>query len=482
MSEKTCTLVWLRHDLRLSDNPALYHAAYNKTPIIPVFIYDPDAMDRDYGAAQKWWLHHALHSLRDNFKKHGVDLLVRQGNSGDILNDLISETGATSVTWNRSYEKWSIDRDSEIKEGLKDRGIEAESYQANVLFEPWTIKNGSGTHYKVFTPYYKKCMEGGANIDDPLPTPNSMVNASHSLNIGEISDFNFLPDIRWDQKMADHWDISEDGAWDRMRVFFKNGLDDYKDGRDCPSIDKTSKLSPYLRWGMISPRSIWHETNLYVEAHDASETQKKEYLREVIWREFTHHLLYYYPDMRSKPLQDKFEYFPWKNYDRYLTQWQKGETGYPIVDAGMRQLWQTGWVHNRVRMIVGSLLVKHLLQPWQHGEDWFWDCLVDADPANNTAGWQWIGGCGADASPYFRIFNPITQGDKFNAHDYVREFVPELKNIPDKYLFNPWEAPAGDLKMAGVELGKTYPEPLVTHKEGRERAMDAFQEMKENAA
>jgi deoxyribodipyrimidine photo-lyase len=301
-----------------------------------------------------------------------------------------------------------------------------------------------------------------------------MINASHSLNIGDINNFNFLPDIRWDKKMEDDWEISEDGAWKRLRHFYQIGLKDYKNGRDCPSADNTSKMSPYLRWGMISSRAIWHET----KNQNAPHKQEEAFLRELFWREFTHHLLYYFPDMRKDPLQDKFKNFPWKRQKDYKEAWQNGQTGYPIVDAAMRQLWQTGWMHNRMRMVVGSLLVKHLLQPWQDGEEWFWDCLVDADPSNNTAGWQWIGGCGADAAPYFRIFNPMTQGEKFNAYDYVRKYVPEIADLPDKYLMQPWEADSDLLEKHKIKLGETYPKPIIGHKEGRERALAAFEEIK----
>ncbi len=467
------TIVWLRNDLRLIDNPALYHAAQNGA-VIPVFIYDPDAMDRDYGAAQKWWLHHALASLKDDFKKHGVNFIIKQGDSLSILTDIIEKTNAKGVYWNRSYEARSIERDSHIKEILKDRDIDAQSFKANVLFEPWTIKNGSGDNYKVFTPFWKACRSDESVIGDALPTPDM-----NGFSVGITNDdLDFIPDIRWDQKMEDDWDISEDGAWKRMNHFFENGLPKYKDGRDIPSQDYTSRLSPYLRFGMLSPRSIWHETHTYVAANDVAERDYNHFLSEVGWREFSFHLLYHYPEMKSQPLQTRFEKFPWKHDTDTLKRWQKGQTGYPMVDAGMRQLWQTGWMHNRIRMLVGSLLVKHLLHSWTDGEAWFWDTLVDACPANNTAGWQWIGGCGADAAPYFRIFNPITQGDKFDAYAYVREFVPELKNIPDKYLFNPWEAPEGDLKMAGVTLGDNYPKPIIDHSEGRDQALEAFKETK----
>jgi deoxyribodipyrimidine photo-lyase len=477
MSNQTPTIVWFRNDLRLTDNPALNAAAANGD-IIPIFIYDVDAMDRDYGSAQKWWLYNALSALKLDFKQKNIDFLIKKGDTGSILNDLIEKVGAKGIFWNRSYEKWSIDRDSKLKSSFKDKNLCVESFKANVLFEPWEIKNGTGEHYKVFTPFYKKCLEIMGDVPPALSVPDKITQPDYDYSSDDLEDLNLLPTIDWDKKMYDHWDISETGAWKRLNHFLENGLGHYKDGRDCPSKDYTSKMSPYLRWGMISPRSIWHEINTYAAAHNVAERDRYHYLSEIGWREFSFHLLYHYPDMKDAPLQPRFKDFPWEHDEKIMKQWQSGQTGYPLIDAGMRQLWATGWMHNRIRMIVGSLLVKHLLHSWVEGEKWFWDTLVDACPASNTAGWQWIGGCGADAAPYFRIFNPITQGDKFDCYAYVREFVPELKNMPDKYLFNPWEAPDGDLKMAGVELGKTYPKPIVSHEKGRERALEAFQTTK----
>jgi deoxyribodipyrimidine photo-lyase len=476
MSKNSPTIVWFRNDLRLTDNPALYHAIQNGD-IIPVFIYDVDAMDRDFGSAQKVWLHHGLVSLAADLKKHDTTLLVKKGDSQTILEELVKTTGAQSVMWNRSYEAWSIERDSKIKSDFTTNNIDVQSHKGQVMFEPWTIKNGSGLPYKVFTPFFKKCCEDLDAIGDALPAPQSINGVTHDM---QSDDLDLLPPIDWNTDLASHWNISESGAWNRMSYFFENGLRDYKDGRDVPSNDYTSKLSPYLRWGMISPRSIWHETNMYAMAHDIPDKTKQKFLAEIGWREFSFNLIYHFPTMSTEPLQERFRDFPWRYSDDDLKAWQVGQTGYPMIDAGMRQLYQTGWMHNRIRMIVGSLLVKHLLLNWKDGEEWFWDCLFDACPASNIAGWQWIGGCGADAAPYFRIFNPITQGDKFDAYGYVREFVPELKNMPDKYLFNPWDAPAGDLKMAGVTLGDTYPKPIIDHSKGRERALEAFSATKIN--
>jgi len=461
------TIIWFRQDLRLFDNPALFAAAQNG-PIIPVFIYDPQAMDRDYGAAQKWWLHHALKGLKHDFQSKNIQFLIKKGDTATILKDLIEKTGAKSVYWARSYEKWSIERDKTIKSDLKNNNIDAESFHSHVIFEPWTIKNKSGDNFKVFTPFFKKCLEYEGDIAPPCPVPD-MHPYDGVCDSLSVDDLHFIPSIRWDEKMESHWDISEQGAWTRMKDFFDHGLPHYKDGRNIPSMDYTSRLSPYLRFGMISPRAVWHETNAYAAAHDISERDRYHFLSEVGWREFSFHLLYHYPDMRWKPLQAKFDHFPWQNDPAILEKWQTGQTGYPMIDAGMRQLWQTGWMHNRVRMIVGSLLVKHLLHSWVEGEQWFWDTLVDACPANNTAGWQWIGGCGADAAPYFRIFNPITQGEKFEAHDYVRQYIPEIAHLDDKYLFSPWEAPVPP---------KDYPAPIIDHKVGREQALAAFEAIK----
>lgn len=476
MHSQPPAIVWFRHDLRLKDNPALNAAVQTSRPVIAIFIYDREAMkDSDYGAAGKWWLHHNLAHLQIALKDRGVHLAIRTGNSADIIQKIIEETGATSLFYNRIYEPWSIKRDKDIKALFTQKGIEVQSFSGHYLFEPWTIKNKSGDPYKIFTPFYKACLAQEDRIGEPLAAPGTMTGYRQDIAHERQDVPGFIPAIRWDKKMETHWESGESAAHNRLNAFLDNGLTDYKDGRDRPDRDKTSSLSPYLRFGIISPRAIWHTTRAYAYAHDIPENQTESFLRELIWREFCNHLLYYFPDMPVKPLQGKFENFPWKRNVKHRTAWQKGLTGYPIVDAGMRQLWETGWMHNRVRMIAGSLLVKHLLQPWQDGEAWFMDCLIDGDPANNSAGWQWIAGCGADAAPYFRIFNPILQGEKFDpGGDYVRRFVPELRNMPGRYIHRPWEAPEDILVDAGVTLGETYPFPVVDHKAGRARAMEAF--------
>lgn len=437
-------IVWFRHDLRLADNPALSAAAATGAPVVPLYIHDEPGM----GAASKWWLHHSLRAL-------DCPIVTREGKAADILKNVIRETGAESVYWNRAYEPGTIARDSDIKKTLKADGIDAQSFKGSVLIEPMEIKQ-----YKVFTPYYKAVLGMEDAIGATLKAPTQL--KWHTIPSDTLD---LLPKIKWDAGFSDHWTPGEDGACERTRSYIEELMGDYKDDRDFPSKDATSRLSPHMHFGEISPRQIWHMAG----PHKGSDA----FLRQLVWREFSIQLLFHNPNLPTQPLQDKFESFPWQRDDRLLRAWQKGMTGYPIVDAGMRQLWQTGWMHNRVRMIVGSFLVKHLLQPWVDGEKWFWDCLVDADLANNAASWQWIAGCGADAAPYFRVFNPILQGEKFDPEGtYVRRFVPELAKVPDKFIHKPWES--------GLSLD--YPDPIIDHQAGRDRALEAFAKIKNNKA
>jgi deoxyribodipyrimidine photo-lyase len=430
----TPVILWFRNDLRLNDNPALHAAAATGAPIIPLYIFD----DAHMGAASKWWLHHSLKSL-------DAPIVTRKGDALKILRDIIKETGATQVFWNRLYEPNAIVRDTKIKSALDN----AQSFKGNILIEPWDIKP-----YKVFTPFYKACLERENIFGDVLGIPHKIKWAAVPSD-----DLDLLPRIPWDKRFD--WTPGENGAHARAQHFIEDIMPGYKTGRDYPAKDDTSRLSPHLHFGEISVRELWFMA--------APHTGARDFMRELAWREFSMHLLYHNPKMPTQPLQVKFEKFPWQRNKTHLRAWQRGLTGYPIVDAGMRQLWQTGWMHNRVRMIVGSFLVKHLLQPWQDGEAWFWDCLVDADLANNAASWQWIAGCGADAAPYFRVFNPILQGDKFDPTGaYVRNFVPELKDVPDKFIHKPWES--------GLKLD--YPAPIIDHAAGRVRALEAFASIK----
>ena len=345
------------------------------------------------------------------------------------------------------------------------------------MFEPHKALKSDGTPYKVFTPFYKKgCLENSPPPRTPLAEPDNINLQAHSIL--SLDDLNLMPQIPWHKTMEKEWEPGESGAQKRLLHFLHNGLRDYKEGRNHPAADNVSRLSPHLHYGEISPNEVWHATKPVMVAEHI-EKDGEHFLRELGWRDFSNNLLYHFPDIPRTNLQAKFNAFPWREDPDALKRWQKGQTGYPIVDAGMRELWQTGYMHNRVRMIAGSFLVKNLLLHWHHGEDWFWDTLVDADLANNSASWQWVAGCGADAAPYFRIFNPLTQGKKFDADGaYVRKYVPEIAALPDKYLHAPWEAPDETLFESGVALDQTYPSPIVDLKQSRDRALAAFSSLK----
>ena len=432
-----------------------------------------DGADQQWplGGASRWWLHHALESL--NTTLHGK-LNIYQGEPLAILSQLAAENNASRVCWNRCYEPQSIERDGLIKSTLKQAGIEVQSFNGSLLWEPWQVLKKDGTPYKVFTPYYRRgCLQQPAPRK-PLAKPANMQLLKLENNL-TVADLSLLPEIGWDKKMHAHWDISEEGAKDRLDEFVFNGIQDYREGRNFPNKKNVSRLSPYLHFGQISVNTAWYAANDAAALID-NESNLDTFLSELGWREFSYYLLYHFPALPSENLQPRFNVFPWaKNTDADLRAWQKGKTGYPLVDAGMRELWQTGYMHNRVRMVVGSFMVKNLLIHWHSGEQWFWDCLVDADLASNSASWQWVAGCGADAAPFFRIFNPITQSEKFDKQgDYIRRFVPELANMPAKYIHAPWLAPAEILAAAGVKIGDDYPAPIVDIKESRERALAAF--------
>lgn len=466
-------ICWFRSDLRIKDNPALYDAAKSGA-ILPVYILDDvNAGKYMQGGASRWWLHHSLISLNDSLQGN---LLVYAGDPTEILPKIIDEYSIDAVYWNRCYEPWQIKRDANIKQALKEQGIEVESYNGSLLFEPWEILKQDKTPYKVFTPYYRKgCLGAAKPPRHPMPAPEKISFIEHKRKT-KIEELQLLPKIKWFETMQTHWRIGERGAHECFEKFLDQGLDGYKEGRNFPSQEKTSRLSPYLHFGEISPHYIWHKMQS-LQNFDYS-ADADHFCSELGWREFSYYLLYYFPDLPEKNWNSKFDNFPWEDDYSLLEAWQKGQTGVPIVDAGMRELWQTGYMHNRVRMIVASFLVKNLLIDWRHGERWFWDCLLDADLANNSASWQWVAGSGADAAPYFRIFNPVTQGQKFDASgEYTRRFVPELKNMPDKYLFNPWEAPDYVLAGAGVRLGGNYPKPIADLKNSRKRALEVFKRM-----
>ena len=469
--KKGTAIHWFRQDLRLSDNPALDSAAQYET-LIPIYILDEvNSGEFKMGAASKWWLHQSLTKLNESLDGK---LLVYQGNPHEILNKLIEEQEVSYVTWNRCYEPWRIDRDKEIKRNFEDKNINVESFSASLLWEPWTISKDDGTPYRVFTPFYKK---GCLNSEEPrLPAGKVGLSNLYSedLSSDSITDLNLLPTIKWYKSFEEEWNPGEIGAEQNLNSFLDSGLLNYKEGRNFPSQEFVSRLSPHLHFGEISPNEVWYRAKTK-EGISGIEKSLAHFHSELGWREFSYYLLYHFPDLPNKNFQEKFDIFPWQENEEFLALWQKGNTGYPIVDAGMRELWQTGYMHNRLRMIVGSFLVKNLLIDWRFGERWFWDCLVDADLASNSASWQWVAGSGADAAPYFRIFNPITQGLKFDPEgEYTKKYVPELRDLPNKYLFSPWEAPENILADAGIELGKNYPKPMVDLKLSRETALEAF--------
>ncbi|MEX0695196.1 MAG: deoxyribodipyrimidine photo-lyase [Rhodospirillales bacterium] len=472
MTENAPLIVWLRSDLRLSDNPALHAACQSGQPVLALYILDEETPGgRAMGGARKWWLHHALGHLDEALSKSGVQLVLRRGAADTVLAGLIAETGAAGVYWNRCYDPQAITRDSRIKETLKQQGIEAKSFNGSLLFEPWTIETKAGGFYKVYTRYWHACRERG-DPPRPLPAPTSVRAYPNRISSDALGAWTLLPTAPdWAGGLRARWQPGEAGAMDRLQAFLKDGLGGYADGRDFPADPVTSTLSPYLQSGDISPRQIWHET---LQAVGWSADAEK-FLKELVWREFAYHVFYHQPDIAEQPMQGRFRAFAWRDDPDGLKAWQRGRTGYPMVDAGMRELWQTGHMHNRVRMITASFLVKHLLVSWQQGEAWFSDTLVDADPAVNAFSWQWVAGSGADAAPYFRIFNPITQAEKFDPDGrYIRKYVPEIAGLPDKHLFQPWLAPDHVLADAGIKIGVTYPGPIVDHRQARERALAAF--------
>ncbi len=462
-------IVWFRQDLRLDDNPALAAAAEDGRPVVALFVLDEAAAGAwRPGGASRWWLHQSLSALDRSLGRLGVPMVLVHGSSADAVPRLVRQTGATAVYWNRCYEPFAVRRDTTIKAALNAAGVRVESFSASLLAEPWTIRTQGGGPFKVFTPFWRALREQ-SRPERPRKAPPILQSIVPPTG-DRLEDWSLLPTKPdWAGGLRESWTPGEDGAQAALRHFLEAALDAYKRDRDRPGIAGVSRLSPHLHWGEISVRQVWHAVE--AEAGSAGEP----FLRELAWREFAHNLLWQFPDLPEKPFNPRFADFPWRSDAAALGAWQRGMTGYPIVDAGMRELWQTGWMHNRTRLVAGSLLVKHLLLPWQAGEAWFWDTLVDADLANNAMNWQWVAGSGADAAPYFRIFNPVLQGEKFDPDgSYVRRFVPELAGLPDKWLHKPWIAPAGVLDKAGIVLGRTYPRPIVDHSIARERALAAF--------
>ncbi|NMJ42109.1 deoxyribodipyrimidine photo-lyase [Roseomonas sp. JC162] len=466
-------ILWYRQDLRLADNPAL--AAIGDRPVLPVYILEDGPWAP--GGAARWWLHHSLAALSASLAAAGTPLLILRGDPRQILPGLADATGATEVHADRRTEPAGRRCDAETHVALDATGRRLVLHRTALLHEPHLVRTGSGGPYGVYTPFSRAVFALLDGLPPPIPAPTRLrpaTGAPAGLALDALGLLPKPPVPDWAAGFRDHWQPGEAGAAARMAAFLEEGLDGYAARRNDPGVIwGTSGLSPHLHLGEISPRQVWHA------ARDRGGRGLETFLKEVLWREFSHHLLWHRPEMPETPLRPEFAAFPWRRDAALLRAWQQGRTGFPIVDAGMRQLWQTGWMHNRVRMIAASLLVKHLLQPWQDGEAWFWDTLVDADLAANSASWQWVAGCGADAAPYFRIFNPVLQGEKFDANGaYVRRWCPELARLPDRWIHRVHEAPEIVLRGAGIVLGKTYPAPIVDLAEGRARALAAFAEIK----
>lgn len=480
MSKVSPSIVVFRRDLRLDDNPALNAAIDRGGAVLPVFIWSPDEeMDWAPGSASRYWLHQSLKSLEKDLRAMDSRLILRCGAACDVLDDLAKETNADAVFWNRQYEPASIAQDPQLEKQLRGQGLIVESFNGSLLFEPGEISTQKDEPYKVFTPFWKACC-ASEPPEEPEAKPSKIPAPKKWPKSDPLSDLGLEPEIDWAKGIRESWQPGAKGAHDQLERFIENALVSYEEDRNRPDIEGSSRLSPHLHFGEISPRQVWNAVQSAKQAKSKSGKEaKKKYLAELGWREFAHHLLYHFPHLTDQPMREEFADFPWEKDSSALRAWQRGKTGYPIVDAAMRELWVTGWMHNRARMIVASFLVKDLLQPWQEGAKWFWDTLVDADLANNTLGWQWVAGCGPDASPYFRVFNPVSQGQRFDPEgEYVRKWLPALERLPTKWIHQPWEAPASVLEEAEVQLGDNYPEPMVDHASAREAALEALEAIK----
>lgn len=469
---------WFRNDLRLLDNPALAEAAKSTRPVVSVYILeDADSDPWAPGGASRWWLHHSLLELSKSLEARGNSLILRRGQPKEVLQNLVTETDATAVHVTRLTEPHAIKVDSEVKTTLNSLGIKLKIFDGNLLFPPGSVMTRKGDPFKIFTPFYKTCMQRFP-LQKPLPVPAQLPSLRKHVKSDSLDEWNLPPrKPDWSSGWLDMWTPGELGALSRLNSFLEQSVAEYGMRRDRPDIAGTSKLSPHFHFGEVSPRTCWHHS--LMRAKPRSQDDLEPFFRQLVWREFSHHLLYHWPKFPEEPFRPEFKRFPWVRDEEALRRWQQGLTGYPIVDAGMRELWATGWMHNRVRMIVASFLVKHLLIPWQDGAKWFWNTLVDADLANNSVSWQWVAGCGVDAAPFFRIFNPILQGQRFDPDGtYVRRWVPELANLPNRYIHEPWEAPEHILEGSGVSLGNTYPSPIVNHMSARNRALAVFEQMK----
>ncbi|MBB4093398.1 deoxyribodipyrimidine photo-lyase [Ochrobactrum pecoris] len=458
-------LVWLRNDLRINDNPALGAAAETGGHITTVYIHETIEAVRAPGGAARWWLDQSLEALRKQLADRSIELVIETGDPRDILPQLLTKLVVTELFWNRRYAPAERELDAELKAQFKENGTRVTSLPGNLLLEPWELKTGSNAPYQVFTPFAKALHRH--HVPRPLPRrrwdikPTQEVCSSHDTPA-------------WSKKLNGLWAIGEDAARDCLTRFLEATLSTYAEDRDTPGTDGTSRLSPHLRFGEISARQAWYSTLAFMDEHHSARAGGEKFLSELIWRDFNYHQLFHRRDISQYDMRDTLSGIEWHDDPTAFEAWRRGQTGFPIIDAGMRQLWATGWMHNRVRMLVASFLTKNLLIDWRKGEEWFWDTLVDGDVASNPGSWQWVAGCGMDAAPYFRVFNPLLQGEKFDADGhYVRHWVPELSNLPNKWLHKPFEAPNDVLASAGLVLGDTYPKPLIdlraSQREARKR-------------
>ena len=467
------TLVWLRSDLRLADNGALVDAARRGEPVVPIYIHDRESeAPWRPGAASRAWLHHTLASLDAELRERGSRLTLAVGEPADIALRVVRACGLDAVRWNRRHDPEGAACDARVRQTLADAGVDVAIHAGALLAEPETINTGKGDPYRVFTPFWKACLARPEPVR-PAPAPDTLPRPRRWPAGAKLGALELLPRQGWAKDVLADWRPGRRGALEALDAFVDGAVGAYAEQRDRPADPGVSRLSPHLHFGELSPREVWHAVRR------AGRPAGDPFLRQLVWRDFAHHLLHHYPHTTDAPMDRRFERFPWTRDADALSAWQRGCTGYPLVDAGMRELWRTGWMHNRVRMVVASFLVKHLLVHWLEGARWFWDTLVDADLANNTMGWQWTAGCGADAAPYFRIFNPVAQGERFDrAGRYVARWVPELAALDAKWIHRPWQAPAAVLGEARVRLGATYPTPIVDHAAARARALAALETIK----
>jgi deoxyribodipyrimidine photo-lyase len=473
-------IVWFRHDLRLADQAALDAAVVTGAPVLPLFVLDEKSPGSwAPGGASRWWLHESLESLGKALHGLGSKLILRHGPADEVIAGVANETGAAAVHCTRSYEPWSRKLESAVRDRVVGMDIALKRFAGSLLHEPDQLKTKAGDPYKVYTPFWR-ALSASLDLKRPLPAPSSLVPFKGRIASDTLASWKLLPKRPdWSKGIRDAWQPGEPGAHERLHTFLDERIDDYTSERNRPDRAGTSRLSPHLHFGEMSPRQCWYAAAMRAGRQNRHGDGADTFLKELAWREFSYHLLFHFPDLPDEPFRKEFESFPWDTNLKAERAWQRGQTGYPIVDAGMRELWATGWMHNRVRMIAASFLIKDLLIPWQKGEAWFWDTLVDADLASNAASWQWVAGSGADAAPYFRIFNPVLQGEKFDPDgDYVRRWVPELAKLPASAIHAPWLADEAMLREAGVVLGDTYPHPIVNHAERRDTALAAFKKIK----